>query len=217
MSANFYRSHADSWDGSRQQAHDSWQRIFAHVAPPPISILDLGCGNARLAGFLQKHVPTINRYVGVDTEPAFLELARTRYPEADFKLAAVEHFLTTTQEKFDLIVAFGLFHHLPGEDFRSYVLNAIKSVLSDSGTAVISFWQPKDLKNFDIKTKNDAIEGLEENDFLLGWSGDFSTLRYCHHFEKSEIDRLIEQSPFEVISQFKGTGNDLTNYYLIVR
>lgn len=57
------------------------------------TVLDLGCGSGLFAAQLRRLVPGVE-YVGVDSCPAFLEMARRRAPELEF----VEANLRTWEE-----------------------------------------------------------------------------------------------------------------------
>lgn len=219
ISAEFYRFHADSFDETRKSAWDSWDRVLDEVQNRifPGRILDLGCGNGRFASFLENSLLRRADYIGIDSEEKLILKARTRHQSKTFYVQDLEHALEKSKN-FDLIVCFGVFHHLPGRQYRVDILNSFANVLNTGGIAALSFWQPKLLKNFSTKIfKDHNISGLEENDFLLGWKGDFSHLRYCHHFDNDEIDELISQSKLELINDFQGTGNDSTNRYLILK
>jgi SAM-dependent methyltransferase len=69
---------------------------FEHPA-----VLDVGCGNGRLVGFLEKE--GMDRYVGLDLSSEGIELARRRAPEtAQFVVGNFEDWRPL--EKFDAIV-----------------------------------------------------------------------------------------------------------------
>lgn len=221
LSADFYRHWADEFDESRKNAWDSWARIVSEVKElgPIDNVLDLGCGNGRFASFLDDNGLSELNYMGIDSEPQLIEHARKKLPNKhfEFEVSTLDDALKSAT-KHKLIVCFGVFHHLPGKQYRQEVLNSFSDKLDVNGIAVLSLWQPHLLKNFATKTSTShSIEGLEENDFLMGWKRDFSHLRYCHDFTDEEINELVSHSPFELVSQFQGSGNDMSNRYLIMQ
>ena len=219
LSADFYHFHADSFEETRQNAWDSWQRIVTETQQlnAPRDLLDLGCGNGRFATFLRKNGHAAISYTGIDSEAQLIHKARQVHPDERFYVDNIESALRS-EIKFDFVVCVGVLHHVPDHHDRSDMLARFLHVLRPGGVAAVSLWQPKLLKNFDTKICiSHDISGLERNDFLLGWKGDFSHLRYCHHFDDDEIEQLAAQSRLELVEQFQGTGNDQSNRYLLLQ
>ena len=210
LTADFYRFHADSFDESRTGAWHSWEAVLAEIEPFT-DILDLGCGNGRFAAFLDEHAAGF-RYSCIDAERSFIAAARARYPAHTFDVGQ----LTDIDDTYDAIVSFGVFHHVPGFAQRAELLQQLAKALRNNGRLALSLWQPRLLDNFDKKAAPQKIDGLEPDDHLLGWKGDFEHVRYCHHFDDDEIHRLIESSPLRLVRQFQGTTNDKTNRYVIL-
>ena len=52
-------------------------------------MLDYGCGFADLAGYLTESGLAPERFVGVDLNPEFIEVARRRYPDGEFHVNAM--------------------------------------------------------------------------------------------------------------------------------
>ena len=82
--------------------------------PAGASVLDLGCGAGEpIMRFLLKE----NFHVlGVDASAAMLALAKSRFPTARFLQADMRHL--DLNEKFDAIIAWHSFFHLPHDDQR---------------------------------------------------------------------------------------------------
>lgn len=215
-SVAFYRTHAQSFGQSRQGAWDSWDEVWRIAQQRnPSTVLDVGCGNGRFHQFLsQKGVAPA--YTGIDSERQLIDQARRSCSRGRFMVATVDDVLQWPTT-FDLVVCFGLFHHLAGSAYRLEVLQGLGRRLNSTGLLVASLWQPKLLANFSTKLCPDvAIEGMERNDYLLGWKGDCARPRYCHHFDDDEIQMLIDRSGLVGITQFQGSGNDRTNRYLVL-
>lgn len=72
-------------------------------------VLNLGCGT----GALLEHLPAGTHYLGVDVSPEYIRAARDRHGRAgSFVCADVTSFRPEQDEPFDVVIAYGLFHHL---------------------------------------------------------------------------------------------------------
>jgi SAM-dependent methyltransferase len=84
--------------------------IREHVRPRDGDrILDIGCGPGDVVGYL----PPGARYVGFDESAAYVRSARRRFGDrAEFHCARVEEKTLEAQGEFDVVLAFGILHHL---------------------------------------------------------------------------------------------------------
>jgi SAM-dependent methyltransferase len=72
-------------------------------------VLDLGCGT----GALCEYVPREAEYVGVDVDPDYVARARERFGgRAEFLRADIADLPVEAGRAFDVIMAFGVVHHL---------------------------------------------------------------------------------------------------------
>jgi len=99
------------------------EAVLVEVLPPaPERILDLGCGDGRLAGLVLDARPSVMEVIAVDISPPMLTRARERFA-ADTRIRVVERDLQTCIDElggFDLIVSGFAIHHL--EDRRKQAL-----------------------------------------------------------------------------------------------
>jgi tRNA (cmo5U34)-methyltransferase len=97
--------------------------VLVSVLPDsPRSVLDLGCGDGRLAALVLEHRPTVERVVAVDSSPAMLGRARDRF-DGNHRVHVREWSLDdplTTLGTFDVVVAGFSIHHV--EDLRKRAL-----------------------------------------------------------------------------------------------
>jgi SAM-dependent methyltransferase len=123
---------------SRPRAYELWSQLVGaersrnilvseHVRPwPGARVLDLGCGPGELLRFLGDV-----SYVGVDTDDGYIERARALYADrAEFRVGdatAVDHDL----RGFDLVLAFGLLHHLDDDSAAGAFQNAAAALKPD--------------------------------------------------------------------------------------
>ena len=75
---------------------------YLRHAMRPGALLDVGCGEAILAGYLDR--VRVSRYVGVDIAQAALDLARLDRPWGTLACSALEDFAPAAGERFGAIV-----------------------------------------------------------------------------------------------------------------
>ena len=91
-----------------------WDR--ARASTERVSLLDLGSGAGHFYDFLQSQTAVEVDYTGVDISPAFLEAARSRFPEARFlELDILEADGPLPQ--FDYVIANGLLNTRGSVDY----------------------------------------------------------------------------------------------------
>jgi SAM-dependent methyltransferase len=89
--------------------------VLVDILPPaPASVLDLGCGDGRLAGLVMAARDTVTSVVAVDRSEPMLAAARARFA-GDERVAVREHDLVdpiTELGSYDVIVSGFAIHHL---------------------------------------------------------------------------------------------------------
>lgn len=90
--------------------------------------LDLGCGYGRVTPWIGEFVPEV---VGVDPNPETIEIARSRYPHFDFRVAS-GHELPYEDDSFDLVVTWTVLQHVPPGEIED-VTEEIQRVLRSDG------------------------------------------------------------------------------------
>jgi len=235
LSTDFYRAHATGFDASRgHQPWPGWQRLLESLPSPeeftrPLSVLDVGCGNARLATFLASAGHTL-RYVGVDANAALLDAARERLPadvasqvelvEADF-LATRSPGCELPEGPFDLVALFGVLHHVPGQDWRTLLFRELVRRAAPGGIIAIAAWQFLGRDRFRRRIVNwediEPVLGsvidpahLETGDVLLRFGSDPKMPpRYCHQVADMELDAI--DSEFQAGSDAAGDNINIDN------
>jgi SAM-dependent methyltransferase len=117
-------------------AYRLWQAPFAERKLAPLfvhndmrrvrRVLDVGCG----PGTNTRHFADAE-YLGIDFNPAYIESARNRYGR-DFVVADVTKYEAAPDQRFDLILANSLFHHIDTASTRR-ILAHLATLLSDDG------------------------------------------------------------------------------------
>jgi len=243
LNRRFYSAQADAFDASRDHAWPGWERaVQADGSPPPMGplrVLDVGCGNGRFAEFLAARrgagSPALD-YTGIDQSGALLASARARIDGRDgTRPAWIEADLLQGQPgsslppgPFDLVAAFGLLHHVPGQEQRRSLVEALAHRIDNRGRLVFTVWQFATAKRFESRiipwaeyngTAQDPIapDELESGDYLLSFGKRSEPLRYCHHCDDAEFKELVASSGLDLVDDFEADGRsgDLNRYAVL--
>jgi ubiquinone/menaquinone biosynthesis C-methylase UbiE len=145
---------------------------------PGETVLDLGCGNGKDAGFLgSKNL----KVIGADFSRGMLNVARERNPGIPFVVTDMRR-LGFGAEKFSGVWANGCVYHVPKSDFPQVLLE-VRRVLEKGG--IFSF-------NFKIGEG----EGLEEKPRSFG-GGE----RYYAYYGVEEMMALLEKAELQFIAR----------------
>ncbi|AKM81603.1 MAG: Menaquinone biosynthesis methyltransferase UbiE [Candidatus Pacebacteria bacterium GW2011_GWF2_38_9] len=248
LNQDFYAQISEDFSASRNFSWQGWTEIIKYLPKKEnLKVLDIACGNGRFVEFLKQNLQSSFSYLGLDNSKSLLKIAQNKFKEQQFEFFdLIKNYLTkekivfNTQEKFDLIISFGLSHHLPSAKIRKEFLQSLKSKLNKNGLIVVSNWQfakeqnrfQKNTLNWQKIIKNPKINlwqkikliflllNLEKNDFLLDWrKGDKANqvFRYCHHIKEKEMLGLVKKSGLKVIAKLSADGKSqhLNQYFLL--
>ena len=234
LNEDFYKITASDFDSSRQYFWQGWHQLTEHLDHfNQLKLLDLGCGNGRFYQFIKENFPDKKLdYLGIDNSVELLTFAQNKSNVAkNFQLQELdvisslinkEDFIA--ENNFDVVVSFGVFHHIPSFDLRLKMLKYLSSKINDKGVIIISLWQFMKYERFRKKVTDDAelkkmnLSDLEKNDFIIDWKRGENALRYCHFFDNDEQNRLVKQSGLKLIKFFEADGKEEdVNSYLILK
>jgi SAM-dependent methyltransferase len=240
----FYREQASAFSRTRTAPWPGWQRILATLPKRGLRILDVGCGNGRLARALAAAGIEVSHYVGVDTSRQLLaralEAARASgMPRvsglcldladgAPPALGSGWALAASGRAGFDAIAVFGLLHHIPGAANRLALLRRCAEQLAPGGRLALSVWDFHERARFRQKQVPWAElprygfppvdeRKVEAGDRLLRWGE--NQVRYCHQVSREEREGWVSALPLSLTERFVADGapGDLNEYFVFGR
>jgi SAM-dependent methyltransferase len=162
----------------RLAARQAGERMLVDVLPPaPRRLLDLGCGDGRLAALVLEACPCVQEVVAVDVSPPMLDLARQRFA-ADDRVSVQIHDLrdpVLTLGSCDLVVSGFAIHHLD-HDRKQALFGEVAALLRPGGVfanlEVVASATPERHQEFLAavgRTADDPEDRLAPVEDQLGW------------------------------------------------
>lgn len=226
LNRRFYDSFADEFSDSRGATERGIERVLDQIEPGH-HVLDLGCGQARLALL----VPATCTYVGVDSSRGMLRVAADRIATAPSSPAtelihgdlSLSDWVADVKDRFDWVFIRAALQHIPSYSRRLEVVRYADRVRTLNGRIVLANWQI--LKSERLRRRilpwsevGLSDEDLDRGDYLVGWARGGSGMRYVHLIDEAEVDRMAAELGLEVTETYYADGhsNDLTLYAILV-
>ncbi|WP_293951754.1 bifunctional 2-polyprenyl-6-hydroxyphenol methylase/3-demethylubiquinol 3-O-methyltransferase UbiG [uncultured Corynebacterium sp.] len=172
-------NYAQRWRDLAAQGEDIYgeARLIDAMSKRGSKILDAGCGQGRIGGYLAKQGHDV---LGTDVDPVLINYAKEDFPEARWVVGDLSAD-PIPEDDFDVIVSAGNVMGFLAEEGRKPALENLHRVLAPSGRAVIGFG---------------AGRGWHFGDFLLMAREIGFELENA--YETWEIDPFLEDSDFLV-------------------
>lgn len=225
INREFYQTFALQFSISRQRLQPGVLRILDQISNQA-TILDLGCGNGELAKELRSRHHQ-GAYIGLDSNDNLLSIARENIPPTPSMkfllrdLSFPDWHIDLPIDKFDFVLAFAVFHHIPSKELRHQIIEKVRTLLFSGGRFIHSEWQflnsPRLLARLQPWEKAGiTAQQVESGDYLIDWRQGGYGLRYVHHFEAQELDELANQTGFKIVETFNsdGKGRNLGLYQI---
>lgn len=221
LNRQFYDEFASSFSVTRSQPQAGVRRV-ADMLGTDIKILDLGCGNGQFMKYLQSQGFS-GGYTGIDASASLLRDATSlfqpgqgmcaSYLQAD--LSQLGWLDALGDQRFQVVTAFAVLHHIPGAEQRKILMTEMKNLLLNGGLFIISTWQfqnsPK-LMGRVLPWESLGLHGtdLEVGDTLLDWRAQSPAgqvgLRYVHLFNETELELMRQDCGFSLAQSFYSDG-----------
>lgn len=228
INRTFYSRFAGQFAGSRSHNQPGLLRLIPHL-PPSGRLLDVGCGNGRLARVLHQQGRRL-AYLGIDSSPELLAIARSESAPlampadfAEIDVASPGWIARLPHQTFDAVVALAVLHHVPGWQGRIDLLIQLASLLDGEGVLALSTWQFLNearlrRKIVPWRAAGLTAEQVEPGDYLLDWQRGGAGLRYCHLVDDVELAALAEQSGLSVHATYLDDGRSHNlNLFAVLR
>jgi len=196
-----YDNIAEDFSRTRKSVWEEFKPLADYVKTGD-RVLDLGCGNGRLAElFNEKSIS----YSGLDISEKLIDIAKKRYPEQDFQVFGGLK-IPFEDNYFDKVFCISVLFHIPGRELREEFLREVKRVLRPDGKLILSvwyMWQQGSFWSLFLKFTLKKLFGKSQLDFfdtMKLWGG--TSKRYLHNFRKGEFKRLIERTGFVIEKLF---------------
>ncbi len=227
LNREFYQTFSDSFSSTRYQVQPGVGRILQTI-PSGSAILDLGCGNGNILKELAK-MNFNGSYFGVDFSEALIQNSRQVYKglgekttfRADFSvfdLVQATWDVLPNAGRWEIVLAFAVLHHIPGEEVRKRVFQNVRTLLKPAGKFIFSVWQPQNSQRMAKRFQNWGRIGLreadvEQGDVLLDWKAeeiksDRRGYRFVHIFDQAELEKLAAETGFSINDSFYSDGKE---------
>lgn len=204
---------ADNYDIISQHFSDTrktqWYGVSALIeqyVSPGESVLDLGCGNGRIADLIREIKA---HYTGMDLSPDMIAIAQKLRPQYPF---AVGSILDTgfDDNTFDHVLMIASFHHVPSQEKRVQGLKEVKRILKPGGKIIMNNWNLHQWIFLKHRLRANAEKLLghhqrDYNDLIIPWkssTGELKAERYYHSFTKKEVRTLAHKADLTLLENY---------------
>lgn len=219
----FYATVAEPFNRTRYGDSTGMLQLQAYLqqlAPDTtLRVLDVGCGNGRLAWMLERMGRSIE-YTGVDGEAQLLAIAeentreltcvRTHWQRADL---AEPDWTDGLEPPYDAVICFATLQHIPGFELRARVVADLAKLVGPQGRVAVSAWQflrSERLAAKQLPWQEAGIEPeqVEPGDALLPWQQEHYAVRYVHQIDAAEMEQLALQAGLSIEVTYYADGRE---------
>lgn len=216
----FYQITAADFDQTRTAPWPGWETLLPLLSTP-LSVLDVACGNGRFGVFLFERLGINVTYHGVDSNPQLLSFAQTALSGYAARLEQRDILSEPLPAgSYDLVVLFGMLHHIPGHDNRRDFMRTLAARVAPGGLLVFTAWCFYEYERFRQRIVPFPPDlRVEPGDYLLDWRRGTRALRYCHYVDDQEHAALIQVTGLREVLTYRADGHsgDVNRYSILKR
>lgn len=177
----FYTDNPNKWaDGKRNEfAYSVLKKYFKE---PPLSFIDIGCGNGHTVEYFSKIWPTAKAY-GLDLSPVALKFAKARVPRGEFILSNLEDCMKPPT--CELVISLGVLEHF--EDLN-LSLSKLKYFVGE-----ILYVEVPNCIGYPGSVKMEGFRRLNRGNRQMEW-----------HLYRSTWERFLQRNGFTILNRVVG-------------
>ncbi|HKG53868.1 MAG TPA: methyltransferase domain-containing protein [Anaerolineales bacterium] len=216
MNREFYTRFGASFSATRHRIQPGVRGVLGLLKGDE-SILDLGCGNGELARELGRRGHR-GSYLGIDFSLPLLQEAdaqsegfSAKFLQIDLTELSAFSPQLSLEGGWAVILAFAVLHHIPSVELRLDILRTVHQWLQTDGMFIHSNWQFLNSEKLKARIQPWESVGLsspevDAGDYLLDWRSGGKGLRYVHHVDEGELDKLAKVTGFRIMDVFHSDG-----------
>lgn len=175
------RARVQGWHSYASQ-QERFQALCQPLALAGKSVLDIGCGYGDLKRYLDKQKISVDSYLGIDQQSAFIKSARQHFINSDNTDFIKADFSNITLPKADIVIASGSLNYRSRQanhyqqliiamyesSYDALAFNLLDSRYCASGKLLISY-DPQEVLKFcrSICTNSQLFDHYTHNDFTI--------------------------------------------------
>lgn len=180
-----------------------WKKVkeFVLSLPPNSYVADIGCGNGK-----NMQIRNDLQYIGVDASKEFCTIVNKK------NIKCIEgNILNIPLEinSVDHTICVAVIHHLDNELDRLQSIRELIRITKPNGLIFIQVWM-----NQDENQKQDRYIKWYLNKKYSEENKEECLYRFYHHFNKDELENMVNNFNIEVIESFIDNGD---NYGVVIR
>lgn len=203
-----YNHIASHFSSTRQAPWSEVQNLVDQYIHPGQEILDVGCGNGRVANLADKIKA---HYTGIDLSSELIAIARTQHPEATFVVSNMMH-TPFANNSFDHVMMIASFHHIPSRAYRLQTIQEMARITKPGGMILMTNWNKYQWRFAKIRLQFGwqllTKPVMDRGDVLIPWRNQERktiTNRYYHFFTAGELRRLARAANLTIVDQYYET------------
>ncbi len=199
-----YNRIAGQFSSTRKHPWDDF-KLFDRFVSEGDTVLDVGCGNGRLAEYLsEKNI----KFSGLDVSEQLINIAKQSHPNHAFVVGEATQ-LPFPDNSFDAVFIIATLHHIPSQELRTKVIAEAYRVLKPGKHLLMTDWNLWNRKWWPllltfIARKLTGRNNLDWGDVKRPWknqNGEIQGERYLHPFTKFGLTSLLKKNNFKVMKQ----------------